>query len=119
MFLANENFPKPSVEILRKLGFDVLCIAEISPGISDTEVIEIANKENLIILTFDKDYGELIFRYSYKFPPAVIFFREKGNDPLFPGNLLSEILTSAKIKLTNAFTVVESNGIRQRFYSKS
>ena len=51
MFLANENFPRPSTIILRENGFSVKSIQEDSPGISDQEVIKIALNSNLIILT--------------------------------------------------------------------
>lgn len=64
MFLANENLPKPSVELLRSNGFVVRSIQEEAQSISDAEVVQIAFQENLIILTFDRDYGELIFRYG-------------------------------------------------------
>lgn len=116
MFLANENFPKPSVILLRNNGYVVKFIAEDSPGITDIEVIEITNKLDYIILTFDKDYGELIFKHSKDNPPAVVFFREKGNDPNFPGEVLVSLLKSAAIFFNNGFTVIETNSIRQRFY---
>ncbi len=64
MFLANENFPKPSPLLLREKGFVVKSIQEDFPGISDPEVMKITTRENLIILTFDSDYGELIFKYA-------------------------------------------------------
>ncbi len=44
-FLTNENFPIPSVRILRKLGIEVTSITETTPGISDKEVIQIAQKK--------------------------------------------------------------------------
>ncbi len=80
-FLANENFPGPSTIILREKGFNIKSIQEDSPGIPDEDVIQIALDLNLIILTFDGDYGELIFKYSSNNPPSVVFFREKGNMP--------------------------------------
>ena len=116
MFLANENLPKPSVELLRSNGFVVRSIQEEVPGISDAEVVQIALQENLIILTFDRDYGELIFRYGKKKQPGVIYFRDKGTDPLFAGQVLSDLLAAGQIKFNNAFTVIESNNVRQRFY---
>lgn len=115
-FLANENFPMPSVRTLRETGIEVISITENTPGISDVEVIEIAQKEKLIILTFDKDYGELIFRHSIRNPPAVVFFRFKGTVPNFAGDLLKAIIRENKIKLDNTFTVIEENNIRQRQY---
>jgi predicted nuclease of predicted toxin-antitoxin system len=62
MFLANENFPRPSTIILRENGFIIKSVQEDYSGISDLEVMKIALELNLIILTFDSDYGELIFK---------------------------------------------------------
>lgn len=116
-FLANENFPFPSIKILRKNGVEVISIWENLSGISDQQVLDIAQKENCIILTFDKDYGELIFRLSATNPPSVVFFRHKGNNPEFAGKLLSTLIQENKIQLENTFTVIEENNIRQRQYA--
>ncbi len=80
--------------------------------------MKIATDLNLIILTFDSDYGELIFKYAKDNPPAVIFFREKGNTPEFAGTALILLLESKALNLSNAFTVIEINNLRQRFYKK-
>jgi predicted nuclease of predicted toxin-antitoxin system len=74
MFLANENFPRPSTVWLREAGIIVRSIQEDFPSISDKQVLQKAINDSLIILTFDRDYGELIFRHQTKNPPAVIFF---------------------------------------------
>ena len=116
-FLANENFPIPSVKILRSIGLDVKNVGGNLQGISDHQVIEITQKENLIILTFDKDYGELIFRLAAKNPPSVVFFRHKGNNPEFAGKLLTDLIEENKIQLERTFTVIEEHNIRQRQYS--
>ena len=118
MFLANENFPRPSTIILREKGFVIKSIQEDSPGITDPEVIEIALKLNLIILTFDSDYGELIFKYAKENPPSVVYFREKGNQPEFAAQSLLSVFANSSIELQGAFTVIEANNIRQRFYKK-
>lgn len=118
MFLANENFPGPSIRILRDNGYNVKSIAETTPGISDEEVIRIANSDGLIILTFDSDYGELVFRYAHANPPSIVYFREKSNHPNFADETLVRILSEKVPTLTDRFTVVEHNGIRQRFYKK-
>ena len=118
MFLANENFPRPSILFLRDKEYSVNSIQETHQGLSDEEVIKIAKDENLTILTFDRDYGELIFRYAIANPPAVVYFRFKGTDPQFVGRLLHDLLTDAKIEIKNAFTVIDQNSIRQRFYPK-
>jgi len=60
--LANENFPLDSVIYLREKGFDIKYIGTDLSGILDSEVMEMAEKEDRTILTFDRDYGELIFK---------------------------------------------------------
>lgn len=118
MFLANENFPRPSTIILREKGFEVKSIQEEYSGIGDPEVIEIALALNLIILTFDSDYGELIFKYAKEDPPSVVFFRDKGNAPEFAALSLISLLENNSLNLSGAFTVIEPNNVRQRFYKK-
>lgn len=115
-FLANENFPKPAVIYLRQKGYRVVSVSEDHPGITDLEVISKARKEHHIILTFDKDYGEIVFRYGEQNPPAVVYFRFKGDHPTIAGELLVRFIEHKRLSLEGAFTVVEQNGIRQRTY---
>lgn len=115
-FLANENFPFPSIQLLRSHGFDIKSIAEESYGITDLQVIGIAKTQNRIILTFDLDYGELIFKYSAVNPPAAVYFRHKGLNPLSAGETLLKFVESSSIQMENCFTVIEKTSIRQRKY---
>ena len=112
-FLANENYPRPSVEYLIHNGFQVKSIQEYLGGISDEEVLAIAEKEQLIILTFDSDYGELLFKYKRETPPSVVYFRFKGKSPSESGKMLVELLKTG-LEIEGFFTVVEETGIRQR-----
>jgi predicted nuclease of predicted toxin-antitoxin system len=112
-FLANENFPYPSILLLRNSGFEVVSIMEEMSGIRDEEVLEKAVKEQLIILTFDRDYGELLFKYRKNPPPAVVYFRTKGQTPEDAGLILLSKITSG-ISFNNHFTVIEETGVRQR-----
>ena len=114
MFLANENFPFPSIALLREQGYMVESIGKTYHGISDEEVLQIAFDKNLIILTFDSDYGELIFKYKKEAPPAVVYFRYKGSNATDVANLLLEILKKDEIQLFGKFTVIEHDAIRQR-----
>jgi predicted nuclease of predicted toxin-antitoxin system len=115
-FLANENFPKPSIQLLLNKGYDVFSISEMLSGISDIEVISYASKKNQIILTFDKDYGEIIFKSKIVNPVSVIFFRFKGSDPFEAGSILLDLLQNKKMAFENSFTVIEKDSIRQRKY---
>jgi|ERR1019366_1317453 predicted nuclease of predicted toxin-antitoxin system len=113
-FLANENFPFPSIKLLRDKGFEVLSIGEKYSGISDEQVLKIAVEKKLVILTFDRDYGELIFKYMKENPPAVIYFRTKGEHPTDSGKILIDLLQKPEFQLIGFFTVLEETGIRQR-----
>ncbi|BAY15814.1 hypothetical protein NIES21_16330 [Anabaenopsis circularis NIES-21] len=64
-FLANENIPILSVVRLQDAGYDVAYGSEDAPGAEDSLVLERAVREEGIILTFDRDYGELIYSNSW------------------------------------------------------
>jgi predicted nuclease of predicted toxin-antitoxin system len=113
-FLANENFPNPSIKLLRQSGYEVVSVFEELRGIDDESVLEKAVEENLIILTFDSDYGKLLFHYNLKPPPAVVYFRFKSYTPDESANILLKELKNPKFKLEGYFSVVEKDGIRQR-----
>lgn len=112
-FLANENFPLPSVVFLRQHGFEVRSVAEKYAGYTDEEVLNIAVKDGLIVLTFDRDYGELLFRYRMLSVIGVVYFRDKGNSPEYAGNILYELILKGLI-IENHFTVIDTGGVRQR-----
>jgi predicted nuclease of predicted toxin-antitoxin system len=61
-FLANENFPGDAVKALTRIGHDVAWILKAAPGSSDEEVLKRAMEEERILITFDKDFGELAFK---------------------------------------------------------
>lgn len=113
-FLVNENYPFPSISLLRKKGYDVKSIAENQFGISDNEVIDIAIKENRIILTFDRDYGELIFKYAPIRKPSVVYYRTKGKNPKEAAEILLNLFQQDSFQFENLFTVIDDNHIRQR-----
>ncbi len=77
-FLADENFTSAGVQALCDAGLDVAYIAEDSPSIKDWQVMETAIENSRTILTHDRDYGELMFKYGYRTPAGVIYF---GTNP--------------------------------------
>lgn len=73
--LADENFPGEAVETLRKDAHDVVWVRATIPGSGDETVLALAQAESRILLTFDKDFGELAFRSKMPASSGVILFR--------------------------------------------
>ncbi len=111
--LTNENIPLASVDALRKAGHDVISVTEHSPGISDEAVLQIAHDEKRIVVTFDRDYGELIFLRQHPLPDGVLYLRFTPRSPLDPAAYL-DILVSSGIELYGKFTTADKEKVRQR-----
>ena len=111
--LANENFPAPSVRYLRDGGYDVAAVFEGRGGLIDSEVLALAEAEQRWIVTFDRDYGDLIFARGLAAPPGVILFRLKSYRLDAPGRLAAELLESGS-ELEGHFIVVDESGPRKR-----
>ncbi len=114
--LADENFPYKSIHYLKQKGHDILSIGMDNPGISDSDIMAIAIRDERTIITFDRDYGELIFRHNYKPEKGVIYLRLDEYQPHEPGIIIEKIITNKKIDVTRALTVVDKSGIRQKKY---
>jgi predicted nuclease of predicted toxin-antitoxin system len=109
--LANENIPLGAVVALRIYGHDVLWIREISPGITDVEVMALGHREERILVTFDKDFGELAF--CTKQPPAcgIILFRIPMISSAYIAKALVKVIGS-RDDWGGHFAVVEEDRIR-------
>jgi len=60
-FLADENVERPIVEAVRALGHDVAYVSEMSRGVDDEWLLKLANQEQYVLITNDKDFGELVY----------------------------------------------------------
>ncbi|HTS76926.1 MAG TPA: DUF5615 family PIN-like protein [Bryobacteraceae bacterium] len=60
--VADESIDRQIVDRLRSEGHQVLFIAELYPGISDAEVLARSREHEALLLTADRDFGELVFR---------------------------------------------------------
>lgn|SRR5665213_22641 len=113
-FLANENFPAASVQLLRQSGHDVLYAIENFPSADDADILRCAHEERRIIITFDRDYGELIFKRKMPPPDGVLFLRFEPQSPLEPAEILLNLLQLSGVEWSGRFTVLTRDQIRQR-----
>lgn len=72
-FLADENFEPQFVARLREEGHEVLFLDEYDSGIDDVEILRIAVEQCAVVITNDKDFGELIFRHGFESRGVVSF----------------------------------------------
>lgn len=109
----NENMAAATVTRLRTEGDDVLWIRESSPGISDKEVLEVARSEGRLLVTFDKDFGELVFRLGAAAACGVVLFRISLPSPQEVAERIMAVLHSRDDWRGN-FAVVTDDLIRLR-----
>jgi predicted nuclease of predicted toxin-antitoxin system len=112
-FLANENFPLSSFSILQNKGYDIDHIGNTRLGITDEQVMGIAQTENRIIITFDADYGELVFKKGCPVK-GVLYLRLHEFSPEWPAQIIHDIISNQTLTLEGFFTVVDENKMRQR-----
>jgi predicted nuclease of predicted toxin-antitoxin system len=111
--LANENFPGPLIRELRRRGHDVASVKELMRGATDREVLEQARQDDRLLVTFDKDFGELAFRSRLPAGSGVILFRLSGPSPEIDNARALAALESG-IDWIGSFAVVTDDRIRVR-----
>jgi predicted nuclease of predicted toxin-antitoxin system len=113
--LADENFPAPVIAGLRQLGHDVFAVAESIPGASDSVVLAAAVDSQRLLLTLDRDYGDLIFHHQHPTPPGVVLFRLAGRAPADDNQRMLASLQSPEQWL-GQFTTITDTLIRWRSF---
>src|SRR5512132_4070953 len=92
--LADENFAGEIVTALRRVGLDVLWVRTEMPGASDEAVLHRASVEQRLVLTFDKDFGELAFRAGLPSQSGIMLFRIEARDPTHVAALAIAVLAT-------------------------
>ena len=115
--LADENIPAKAIEALRVAGLDVLSIREHAPGISDEEVLRLAVAQDRVLVTFDRDYGELIFGQGRTPPPSIIFIRIFPPDSKEVSHAVLSLLVDPE-PIDGAMVIVSRQGVRRRRFHK-
>lgn len=113
-FVADESVDWQIVEKMREDGHPVIYVAEMDPGIPDEDVILLANQQSAILITADKDFGELVFRQALA-THGVVLIRLAGLSQSRKAELLSSALKERASEIPNAFSVVTPGMIRIRY----
>lgn len=111
--LADENVPGSVVAALRQQGHDVLWVAEAMPAISDGEVLRRARENGCVLLTHDKDFGELAFHSGLPAISGVILLRLSGTGPE-ADRLRTVQAIQSRDDWAGHFSVIDNEKIRMR-----
>ena len=112
-FLVDESTGAAVVEYLRGLGHDVFAVAEVLPQADDVDVLAQAASEERVLITNDKDFGELVFR-SGQAHHGVVLFRLRDESPANRVRMLRTVLEQHADRLANRFIVATERGVRIR-----
>ncbi|MGA8756209.1 MAG: DUF5615 family PIN-like protein [Stellaceae bacterium] len=112
-WLADECVDAGLVNCLPAAGHDVLYMAEVETGAVDTEVLERASKEDRLLLTEDKDFGELVFR-SRQPAPGVVLIRIAPDQRLLKWTQLEAAIEIFGVRLMGHYLVIEAARLRSR-----
>ncbi len=112
-FLANENFPGAAVAALAAAGHDIVWVRTAAPGATDPEVLAWAVHEQRVLLTFDKDFGELASGSALPNGCGVVLFRIPVPKPGDVGQRLAELI-AARNDWDGYFSVIQPGRVRMR-----
>ena len=111
--VADESVDAQIVERLRADGHDVPYVAEMSPSITDDEVLDRANADESPLVTGDKDFGELVFRL-HRATYGVILIRLPGLSSPLKAAIVSDAIRLHRDDMLHAFTVISPGMVRIR-----
>jgi predicted nuclease of predicted toxin-antitoxin system len=105
-FLADECCDLQVVRALRNAGHDVAVVQEISPGADDASIVKLAIAEMRILVTEDKDFGQLVWAHGQG-SLGVIFLRYPFNARVRIAQELTELVMRIGEGLVGCFVTVQ------------
>ncbi len=110
---VDESVDRQIVDWLRRDGHSALYVAEMERGVSDEAVIRAADEEKAVLLTADKDFGELMFRQS-RLSQGCILVRLAGLSPEIKAKIVASVIREHGDESPQAFTVISPHALRIR-----
>lgn len=111
--VADEGVDRQVVEELRRENHEVTYIAELAPGVSDDDVLHVANEQDALLLTTDKDFGELVFRLN-RAAAGIILMRLEGLPPRRKSAVMASAIRQHGLQMRGTFSVITPGTIRIR-----
>jgi len=113
LLVADEGVDRGIVERLRSDGHEVLYVADMAPGIADATVLEMARQEDAVLVTTDKDFGELVIRQG-RGDGGVVLLRLAGLSTYAKADVCAEAIRTYGAEIRGGFTVISPRMVRIR-----
>ena len=111
--VADEGVEARIVAKLREEGHEVIYVAELRPGITDQEVLQLAETEGNLLLTADKDFGDLTYlQQASRVGIVLVRLHELSSE--LKSRIVAGVFRDHAEELSGAFTVVTASSIRIR-----
>ena len=111
--LADECCDAGLVNVLRSHGHDVLYAIESLRGVDDDDILHRAFSESRVLLTEDKDFGELVYRLRRP-SSGIILLRFRVGGRVLKAPQLLRLLEQRAERLHDSFVVLEADKVRIR-----
>jgi predicted nuclease of predicted toxin-antitoxin system len=112
-FLTDVGVGKSVEDWLVDKGYDVKTVRSINPSMTDQDILLLAGQENRIVITMDKDFGELIYLAGQSHA-GVLLLRLEEASGWEKSRVVNEILTSHADELVGKFCVYQKGRLRIR-----
>src|SRR6516164_11634177 len=112
-FLADESVSRRVIERLRADGFDVISIGETRSGAPDSVVLELADAEGSILITEDRDFGEMVIRQRLGVRGLILLELDRVSNRM-EADTVAEVVSNHADKLLGNLVVIEPGRIRVR-----
>lgn len=110
-FLVDVGVGKKVESFLFESKYDVKSVRDIDHRMKDSEILKTANEDKRIVITMDKDFGELIFNSGLTYY-GVLLLRLDSSNSEEKVKIIKEILTKYEDSLQNNFCVYQNSRLR-------
>jgi predicted nuclease of predicted toxin-antitoxin system len=112
-FVADENVSRVLIERLRADGLEIVSISETRPGAADKDVLAAADAEGCILITEDRDFGELVIRQHLTVRGLILLELDRLSNTA-EADVVAHVISAQADKLSGNLIVIEPGRIRVR-----
>lgn len=112
-FLVDVGVGRAVEDLLRSLGYDIKAVRDINPSAKDCDILAIAVSESRMVITMDKDFGELVHKLS-KQHTGVLILRMEDARGAEKAEVVKDILAKFNAEIIGKFCVYQDSRLRVR-----